>query len=456
MSNFFTLCTPAQACPDACFSIEQTLNTANIPIKNGSTEDHSNGLIFVLHRDKDMEWLYDQVQSARQQFQRMLVVWDQLLPLPGYHQLRLTESGVTDIIHWQAGGQPGDRLQSRLRRWLYVDKHLEHPLIKSQMAGDSLRWKAQLRNLIEVSAFSHAPVLILGESGTGKEMASRMIHHFDIRPYKKELVLLDCSSIAPDLAGSEFFGHEKGAFTNAVSAREGAFALADKGTLFLDEIGELPMHLQAELLRVTQEGAYKKLGSNQWQKTGFRLVSATNRNIDLLVAEKSFRQDLFYRISTWVCRLPPLRERREDIPCLVQAFLSELIPDAARRPVVDPLVLATLCLREYPGNVRELKQVVTRLAGRYTGTGYIGLGDLHESEQLQSGSRQPALPVQSDFNQWIRAAVQSGQSLKSIIHHISLIAKDAAIEHSNGNLKNASALLQVTDRTLQLHRATRR
>src|SRR5262249_683962 len=150
----------------------------------------------------------------------------------------------------------------------------------------------------------------IGESGTGKELIARLIHDLDSRPGKPPLVVVDCTTIVPGLSGSEFFGHERGAFTGAINTRDGAFALANGGTLFLDEIGELPQPMQAELLRVIQERKYKRVGSNAWQHTDFRLVSATNMDLESGVAKGAFRGDLYYRIAGWVCRTPPLRERK--------------------------------------------------------------------------------------------------------------------------------------------------
>ena len=133
-----------------------------------------------------------------------------------------------------------------------------------------------------------------------------MIHRLDSRLEKRELVIVDCTTIVPELSGSEFFGHERGAFTSAIAAREGAFALADRGTLFLDEVGELPIGLQAELLRVVQERTYKRVGSNAWKNTSFRLVCATNRDLLQEQAHGRFRRDFYYRIAAWTCRLPAL------------------------------------------------------------------------------------------------------------------------------------------------------
>ena len=148
--------------------------------------------------------------------------------------------------------------------------------------------------MIETILFSQAPILLIGESGTGKELISRLIHALDKRADKKKLVVVDCTTIVPELSGCELFGHERGSYTNAIQSREGAFALANNGTLFLDEIGELPMNLQAELLRVLQEGMYKKVGSNSWQKTSFRLVCATHRNLKIAVEKRKIQAGSFF------------------------------------------------------------------------------------------------------------------------------------------------------------------
>ena len=213
--------------------------------------------------------------------------------------------------------------------------------------GDSPNWGALLRQVVEVAAFNQTSVLLTGESGTGKELVARLIHALDRRPAKGPLVVVDCTTVVPTLSGSEFFGHERGAFTGAVAARDGAFGRADGGTLFLDEIGELPLPLQAELLRVIQEGTYKRVGSDTWRDTSFRLVCATNRPLRHAVESGQFRSDLYHRIAAWSCELPPLRQRRDDILALATHFLSELVPSLSRPPF-DPAVTESCSPREYP------------------------------------------------------------------------------------------------------------
>jgi transcriptional regulator with GAF, ATPase, and Fis domain len=171
------------------------------------------------------------------------------------------------------------------------------PLVRNNLIGQSLAWNSVLRQIIEVARFTDASVLIMGESGTGKELVARLIHTLNPHTKKRDLVVVDCTTIVPDLSGSEFFGHERGAFTGALAPRDGAFALADGGTLFLDEVGELPLGLQAQLLRVVQERTYKRVGDNTWQRTDFRLVCATNREPLQEVQQGRFRCDLYYRLS---------------------------------------------------------------------------------------------------------------------------------------------------------------
>jgi transcriptional regulator with GAF, ATPase, and Fis domain len=172
------------------------------------------------------------------------------------------------------------------------------------------------------------------------------------------------------LSGSEFFGHERGAFTGAVTSRDGAFAMANNGTLFLDEVGELPLKLQAQLLRVVQEKTFKRVGGNTWHSTNFRLVCATNKDLMKEVQRGEFRSDLYYRIANWTCTLPPLRDRREDIIPLARHFISRLTA-GSEAPALDNLVLECLLSRTYPGNVRDLKQLISRIMCRYSGKGMV-------------------------------------------------------------------------------------
>jgi transcriptional regulator with GAF, ATPase, and Fis domain len=258
----------------------------------------------------------------------------------------------------------------------------------------------------------------------------------------------------PELSGSEFFGHEKGAFTGAVAARDGAFALANNGTFFLDEVGELPLTLQAELLRVVQEGAYKRIGSNTWQKTSFRLICATNRDLRKEEAEGRFRRDFYFRIAGRTCRLPPLRERREDVIPLAEHFWRQLRPDDDPLEL-DPGVRELLLTLEYPGNVRDLRRIVSDFAARHVGGGPVTLGSV-------AFEYRPTLPGAArdwrttEFEDAIRGALNRGVGLKDIGRASEDVAVRLALADERNNLQRAAERLQVTDRALQLRRASER
>ena len=242
----------------------------------------------------------------------------------------LLRAGAADVFNWSEPVHSARQVAERLRRWQTIDELLECRHVQDFLVGDSPAWQAVLRDAVEIARFTDAAVLITGESGTGKERVAQLIHELDPRPNKRRLVVLDCSTVVPSLSGSEFFGHEKGAFTGASAARQGAFELADGGSLFLDEVGELPVPLQAELLRVVQEGTFKPVGSNTWRKSAFRLVCATNRDLAAEQAKGSFRNDFYYRIAGCTLHLPSLRERAEDILPLFRHFFARRCPTVSR------------------------------------------------------------------------------------------------------------------------------
>ena len=219
---------------------------------------------------------------------------------------------------------------------------------------------ATVMELIDRVAPSDFSVLILGESGTGKDLFAKRVHHLSLRA-QKPFVSINCSAIPEHLLESELFGYEKGAFSGAVSSKAGFFSEADGGTLFLDEIGDMSLNLQPKLLRVLQDGEYYAVGSRRLSKSNVRLVCASNQNIQGLVEEGRFRQDLYYRINTVKVVLPPLRERPEDIPLLVEHFRTRIAKHSPRVPK-GVTAAAMRCLLEYqwPGNVRELEHAIER------------------------------------------------------------------------------------------------
>jgi transcriptional regulator with GAF, ATPase, and Fis domain len=374
--------------------------------------------------------------------------------IPGDAVWRLMEAGASDVLMCTECNGLAHEITTRLQRWEVVDRLVDSPAVQNVLVGESQALKAILRQGVEVAHFTDASVLILGESGTGKELLANLIHALDSRPNKGELVILDCSTIMSELSGSEFFGHERGAFTGAVSSRDGVFALADGGTLFLDEVGELPLTLQAQLLRVIQEHTFKRVGGNAWQRTSFRLVCATNRDLWAQVQRGEFRADLYYRIASYVCQLPPLRERQEDILPLANHFLKELRPDRTP-PALAPPVQEYLLRREYPGNVRDLKQVVARMLCRHASQGPITVGCIPPDDR----------PIWTEnweewrdagFERAVRVALNRGVGLKDISRSIEETAIRITVEETGGNLQRAAQRLGVTDRALQLRRAAQR
>jgi len=230
-------------------------------------------------------------------------------------------------------------------------------------AGEILGRSPALREVlraVEEVAPTDATVLILGETGTGKELVARAVHEGSGRS-GRPFVKVNCAAIAPTLIESELFGHEQGAFTGATRRRDGRFAMAHGGTLLLDEVGELPLDLQAKLLRVLQEGEIERVGSSTTQRVDVRVVAATNRDLDAAIARNEFREDLFYRLSVFPIRLPPLRERGDDVGLLASVFAARVSERLGRR--VEPLdgaALRRLRTHAWPGNVRELQNVIER------------------------------------------------------------------------------------------------
>ena len=230
---------------------------------------------------------------------------------------------------------------------------------RSEMIGSSPKFRAVLEDVRTTAAVDCA-VLIQGETGTGKEVIARAIH--DASPRRQHrFVAINCAAIPATLLESELFGNERGAFTGAVTQRMGHFQAADRGTLFLDEIGELPLELQPKLLRAIQEQEFERLGSSQTTRVDVRIVAATNQSLEQMVSERRFRMDLYYRLNVFPIRLPPLRERADDIPLLVDHFLrTSKCRQAESIERVSDDVMAALMRYDWPGNIRELQNFAQR------------------------------------------------------------------------------------------------
>lgn len=253
-----------------------------------------------------------------------------------------------------------DSLKQRLER---ENEYLREEVQQAAVFGDLLGQAPALQAVthqIELVAPTNAAVLILGESGTGKEVVAREIHQHSRRA-EQPLIKVNCAAIPRELYESEFFGHAKGAFTGALRDRAGRFELADGGTLFLDEIGEIPLDLQAKLLRVLQEGEIERIGEERTRKIDVRIIAATNRNLRAESEAGRFRQDLFYRLSVFPMELPPLRKRVEDIPLLAEHFLTRFARQLGRpRPRLTLANIQQLQRYDWPGNVRELQHTLER------------------------------------------------------------------------------------------------
>jgi formate hydrogenlyase transcriptional activator len=242
---------------------------------------------------------------------------------------------------------------------LYLEEELRSELNFDQIVGDSSALKHVLE-LVETVAPSDSTVLLLGETGTGKELIARAIHDHSRRK-DRTFVKLNCAAIPTGLFESELFGHEKGAFTGAISQKMGRLELADQGTLFLDEVGDVPLEIQPKLLRALQEREFERLGSTRTKKVNVRMVAATNRDLEGMLSAREFRSDLYYRLNVFPIRIPPLRERREDIPLLARYFTQKFSYQMGKRIEAIPAsTMKALVEWNWPGNVRELANFIER------------------------------------------------------------------------------------------------
>lgn len=359
----------------------------------------------------------------------------------GDRSWELLHAGASDVVSWCDSATTARQVADRLRRWQSIDQLVASKQVQDFLVGDSLIWRSALRDAVEVARFTDAAVLITGESGTGKERVAQLVHELDPRPTKRRLVVLDCTTVVPQLAGSEFFGHDKGAFTGASTAREGAFELADGGTLFLDEVGELPVALQAELLRVIQEGTFKRVGSNVWRKSRFRLVCATNRDLTAEQARGAFRNDFYYRIAGCRVHLPSLRDRAEDIVPLFRHFFRQVHPDR-EPPELEDAVRDLLVRRGYPGNVRDLRSLVLRIANRHLGYGFVTVGDVPDRERPEVAETSADWRAHG-LDDCMRRGLAQGATLDDITAGAREAAMRLAVARAHGDLEGAARSLQV-------------
>ncbi len=323
------------------------------------------------------------------------------------------------------------------------------------LSGNS-RGIQQVNKMIQQVADSEATVLILGESGTGKEVVARKLHYHSSRR-GKPFVPVNCGAIPADLLESELFGHEKGAFTGAISARQGRFEMAENGTLFLDEIGDMSMPMQVKILRVLQERTYERVGSNKTLQANVRIVAATHRDLEEAIRENRFREDLFYRLNVFPIEMPPLRDRREDVPVLITDLITRMEKEKRGSVRLTPTAVTALTQHSWPGNVRELANLVERLAILYP-YGVVDVGDLPEKfrpqgkieplPELQMAEPQPApVPAPSSGADMPRLP-QEGLDLKAYLANLEMSLISQALEEADGVVAHAAQRLKMRRTTL--------
>src|SRR5690348_1068454 len=287
---------------------------------------------------------------------------------------------------------------------VYLEEEFRSEMGFEQIIGNSSALKHVLQ-LVETVAPSDSTVLLLGETGTGKELIARAIHDRS-RRRERTLVKLNCAAIPTGLLESELFGHEKGAFTGAITSKIGRLELADQGTLFLDEVGDIPIEIQPKLLRALQEREFERLGSTHTRKVNVRLVAATNRDLEKMVATKEFRSDLFYRLNVFPIRIPPLRERKPDIPLLVSYFVQKFAKQMQKKIESIPTsVMKALTAWEWPGNVRELENFVERAVILTRGSALAA--PLAELRKLRTDEPRSALADQDDIARIVKETISA-------------------------------------------------
>src|SRR5687767_2095247 len=319
----------------------------------------------------------------------------------------------------------------------YLRSQLEERYKLDGLVGRSPVMK-DLFHLLEIVAATSSTVLITGETGTGKELAARAIHHNSARRANR-FVAINCSAIPETLLEAELFGHARGAFTGAVGTRQGRVEQAHKGTLFLDEVGTMSPALQAKLLRVLQEREFERVGDSHTIKIDVRVIAATHSDLAKMVADGTFREDLFYRLNVLPVQLPPLRDRRDDIPLLVQHFLQRLAADNGRGAMtVSQDAMRRLMAYRWPGNVRQLENVVERAMAFSQGRSHIDVQDLPPEIQNQTG-------IVEGADTWLP---EDGIDFESYIERIELSLIQRSLERTRGNKRQAARLLNLKRTTL--------
>jgi DNA-binding NtrC family response regulator len=364
--------------------------------------------------------------------------------------------GAIDFLMKPFSPEQVEVVLDRAQKWVGLNaqnRYLQEELGWKQQPGKTILGESasikRLREQIEKVAASNATVLISGESGTGKELVAKAIHYLSPKR-DNPFVRMNCAAVPESLADSELFGHEKGAFTGALNRRIGRFELANSGTLLLDEISEMPLNLQAKLLRVIQEREFERVGGSRTIRTDCRLIATTNRNLDAFVKEGGFRQDLYYRLNVVPIVVPSLRERPEDIPILANAFLKQSAGKShQQRPLhFHPDTLAHMMAYTWPGNVRELEHLIERLFVMETGPELTPamlppeISQITDIPQRNTGNPSPLMATAAPV---LSSASGSSRTLAEIEHQTIL----QVLEQNGGHRQQTADALGISIRTLR-------
>ncbi|RLV61758.1 sigma-54-dependent Fis family transcriptional regulator [Parashewanella curva] len=323
----------------------------------------------------------------------------------------------------------------------------------------------QVRHMISQVAGSDATVLVLGESGTGKEVVARNIHYLSERR-DGPFIPVNCGAIPPELLESELFGHEKGSFTGAITARKGRFELAEGGTLFLDEIGDMPLQMQVKLLRVLQERVFERVGGSKTLKADVRVVAATHRDLELMIKENEFREDLYYRLNVFPIEMPSLKERSDDIPLLLQELVARVFNEGRGKVRFTQRAIDSLKEHAWSGNVRELSNLVERLTILYPG-GLVDVNDLpHKYRHIDVPEYQVAVseeqaerdalaaifnddePVEIPENRFPSELPAEGVNLKDLLAELEIDMIRQALDQQDNVVARAAEMLGIRRTTL--------
>ena len=313
----------------------------------------------------------------------------------------------------------------------------------------------QVRQLMEQVADKDVSVLITGESGTGKEVVARNLHYHSARR-DKPFVPVNCGAIPAELLESELFGHEKGAFTGAITARVGRFEMAEGGTLFLDEIGDMPLNMQVKILRVLQERTFERVGSNRTQSADVRIIAATHKHLEDMIESGDFREDLYYRLNVFPIEMPALRERVEDIPLLINELIARMEKEKRGSLRMNSAAIMSLCRHNWPGNVRELANLVERLAIMHP-YGVIGVqelpkkfryvDDLDENRPVEDSGMPSAIPGLVGLDAPALLPV-NGIDLKDYLSNLEKQLIQQALDEAGGVVARAAEKLRIRRTTL--------